>query len=159
MKKTNALKVAAVLLLAAFAACNPVTEPENLKAGALTANFSNADGSPSFLNSTNAVASTEGSTYTVNATETTSQGSSELSVSGIPVQSAVPYTASSSSFPNLKIDYYDGVAQQQYRGSCTITITQTSPTLTGTFTGVLSAPGARDSIRQITSASFNANYQ
>jgi hypothetical protein len=162
--RTNALLTLGILALAALAACNPITQPEQLNAGAFNADFTNTDGQPVFFTSTNATAHVSGSTYTVDGTQVTSSGTSELNVSGIPMNSSVPYSSSSTDNSDLRVSFHDALSNRDYsggfnKGSCFVSISQTSPTLQGTFSGTLISRGIPDSIRQVTSASFNATMQ
>ena len=161
MKKS--IRVLVILALAAIVACNPTTQPEQQNPGDFAADFSNTDGTPSFFDATNAKAFVIGSMYTVSGTQSTLSGTADLTVAGIPSSSSVPYTVTSQQSSTLKVSYHDPTNNKDYfstsgGGSCTVSISQTSQTLLGTFTARLIATGA-DSVRQVTSASFNATIQ
>ncbi|MDP4198538.1 MAG: hypothetical protein Q8922_00630 [Bacteroidota bacterium] len=158
--RTKSNLALAVLTVAFIAGCNTVTPPQQYNPGSFAADFANADGVPSYFTATNALAVQVGAEYSISATEATHQGTNEIDISGIP---ATVTTTTSSQSPTLNIRYYDATTNQDFEarsgsGFCSMTVTQTSPTLQGTFTGRLVSSGRADSIRAITSGNFNASF-
>jgi hypothetical protein len=156
MKK--ALRISAILALAAFAACNTIVQPQQSNPGDFNVDFTNTDGTPTYFDAANASAYNDGSTYRVIGT---ASNYANVTVSGIPASASVPYTTSTSQTTGLTVQYHDPSNNRDYTtssgsGSCTITISQTSPTLTGTFTARLVNRSFDDSVRVVTSATFNA---
>src|ERR1041385_3707493 len=155
MKKV--LRISAILALAAFAACNTITQPQQSTPGGFNVDFPASDGSVFPFDATNAAAYSDGSNYTVVATA----NSANITLSGIPISSSVPYTVTSTQNSTLKVQYHDPSNNLDYSssvngGSCSISISQTSPTLMGTFvTARLINSSAHDTIT-VTSATFNA---
>jgi hypothetical protein len=156
----------AILTILLAAGCNTVTPPEQYNPGSFVADFSDIDGVPSYFTATNAKASQGVSDFAVTASTSNSLGTYVIYISNLPVGSVLPYTAASTQTGStLTVQYHDATNNEDYEGSfnsgsCWVTITQTSPTLQGSFGGKLvSTTRITDSVRNVTSGSFNAIIQ
>ncbi|SRR5581483_421751 len=137
---------------------NPYTP---LNPGSLTADY--PDGTE-FISSEGHVAN-DGTDYVVTATQDVSGAPADEITMQIPIpaNSTVPFTVSS--LPDDAIvTYYDAVTGITYeanstQGSCTITVTQISPTFQGTFSARTTCSTTLDSVRTLQNGAFNANYQ
>jgi hypothetical protein len=82
----------------------------------------------------------------------------------IPVQATLPYTVTSQTDGLVDVGYWDSEGSgTQYdgnfaQGNCTVTITQISPTLVGTFRARVVCPSIPDSI-ELSNGEFNASPQ
>ena len=150
---TNSRKIfAALFLLVVAAACNNVTQPQQLNPGSFSADMQDALGTPIYFTSTTAVA-ISAPDYEVHVTDPAT--GNEFSLTGLQ-------TGTVTSAQGAKVIYYDNKNGQYYYsdfGNCAITISSTTPTLEGSFTARLVCTAAIDSIRQVTSGSFNAKFQ
>ncbi len=149
----------AILAIVFAAGCNTVTQPQQYSPGSFTADLTDGSGVTTYFTSTNAHVVQNATDYSVYSTE----NSYELDVFGIPISSALPYTTTTTDNQNLDVRYHDAANNRDYEanfagGSVTVTITQTSPTLQGSFRGKLVCQGVQDTVRNLTNGVFNASY-
>ncbi|MFI5202227.1 MAG: DUF6252 family protein [Candidatus Kapaibacterium sp.] len=133
---------------------------QQLNAGALSVDF--PDGTELLVQSgTTYSISSDGSSYIITASDNLIDANrgDEVTLT-VPIETSVPYTVSAP--PNAaEVTYYDNTENpaQFYgnlgQGSCSITITQTSPTLMGNFSALEVAASPADTI-SLTNGAFNA---
>lgn len=166
MKRSPWALLGIVALIAISSGCNGgITNPQQqLNAGALSVDF--PDGTELLVQSgTFYSISSDGSSYIVTATDNLSDVNEgdEITLT-IPIETNLPYTVNSTSDAAAQVTYYDndvnGETPIQYYGnsslgSCSITITQTSPTLMGYFSAQEVASNSPDNIT-LTNGAFNA---
>ena len=161
MKLSKLTLAVLVTIIALAAGCNGnITQPMQSE-GTRSANF--PDGTE-FLAQSGVTFSLSGSNYVVTATDDDAQGvnfNDEIALT-VPQEATLPYTVSTPIDPG-EVDYWDNETHVQYYsnqtvGQCTITITQTSPTLIGTFQAVTVSSTPPDTV-VLRSGSFNANPQ
>jgi len=155
----------AVAMIAISSGCNGgITNPmQQLNAGALSVDF--PDGTELLVQSgTTYSISPDGSSYVIDATDnlTDANAGDEVTLT-VPIETSVPYTVNAP--PDAaQVTYYDngntGEGPLQFygnsaQGGCSITITQTSPTLMGNFSALEVATNPADTI-SLTQGAFNA---
>jgi predicted small lipoprotein YifL len=146
-----------------LASCNqlgPVLPP----AGVNTLQASVTEG---FFSAADARAKDQGTYYAILGTQSYQSGQRSINIV-VPKQTTVPYTITVNTDAVAVISYYvsaDNVSSKQYltqkgQGSGTITITQITPTVIGSFSGTLSLKPASgtDTVRTVTGGSFNASF-
>ncbi len=127
---------------------------ESLNPGSLAVDFPNGS---EFL-STTATVSDQSSAYIISALENVQGVSDEIYLT-IPENATVPYTVQQSD--NAMVQYYDAFSNNEYeansaQGSCSITVTQISPTFEGTFSAHVVC---NDTVIALSNGAFNATYQ
>ncbi len=159
--------LASIALCLALAACNQGLPPDTsgLNLGAMDVQFRE---SADFI-STGAVASVEGGDLHIHALMPVSGAShSDQFDIWVPLRTAVPFTISIPSDPAGIIDYCLGsvaacpdYSADSSQGSGSVTITQLSPSVRGTFSGrLLQVDGSTaDPVRTVMSGEFNAIRQ
>jgi hypothetical protein len=163
MGKSSWVPLGAIVLIAIGSGCNGgITNPQQqLNAGALSTDF--PDGTELLVQSgTTYSISSDGSNYIITATDNLSDANAgdEITLT-VPIEANVPYTVSAPTDGAAQVTYYDNSeSPAQYfgnssQGSCSITITQTSPTLMGYFSALEVAPNPPDTI-PLTNGAFNA---
>ncbi len=157
------LAIVAIAVLAMNSGCNGgITNPmTQLDPGALSVDF--PDGSELLVQS-GTIYSINGSNYIVTAISNVSGANDgdEITLT-VPIDTTVPYTVSSESNGAVDVTYNDNETQANYegkmgQGNCTITITQTSPTLIGNFSAEEVGTSTSDTI-ELTNGQFNATPQ
>jgi hypothetical protein len=140
---------ALVLLTAFIGGCGGVTQPQSseLNPGVLIADFENNHA----FNSSSATAKQDGTGSKIQITAT---DLSEEIVLTFP-NSLGTFTAADNHVTSVSWNQY---LADSSTGSCHIRITQLSPTVKGTFTANTIDASISDSVRVITSGSFNASY-
>lgn len=164
--KNACLGIIVLLVSALNAGCNAgITNPQTqLNAGALSVDF--PDGTELLVQSgTFYSISSDGLNYIVTATDNLSDANAGDEVTlTIPVETSLPYTVNSTSDAAAQVTFYDngnnGETANQFfgnssQGSCSVTITQTSPTLMGYFSAQEVASNPPDNI-SLTNGAFNA---
>jgi hypothetical protein len=162
MANSRLVLLAAIALIAISSGCNGgITNPmQQLNAGALSVDF--PDGTELLVQSgTTYSISSDSSSYIITATDNLSDANAGDEVTlTVPIETSAPYTVNAP--PDAaQVTYYDNAESpaQFYgnsaQGGCSITITQTYPTLMGTFSAleVSANPADTTSLRNGT---FNA---
>ena len=163
-KRSIKVRLSLLIMLApfavTFASCNvnvPVVPPLGTKSLQVT---SNVEGD---LYASDALAAVNATFYSVLANA--KHGTDNIAINIIvPIQNTVPYTVDVASDPVAIIGYQIGTkgqyAAQKNFGSGTITITQVSPTIVGTFHGTvwLSPAAGSDTTRVLADGQFNAPF-
>ncbi len=165
MKRSRLLFSAGLFYLAVVAiGCNqsnPVVPPVNVN------ELQSEVTGEGFFSAADGQAKDQGSYYAVLASESFQMGSRSINVI-VPKQTSVPYTVNVGSDPVAVLSYdvsSDNVTHKQFYaqqgvGSGTITVTQVTPTLEGSFSGTLwQVPNAgADTVRTLASGQFNASF-
>lgn len=153
--------IAALGAILLIAGCNSnSTNPmETLNPGSMAVDLQ--DGSE-FL-SASAKVSDQSNVYILSATQDVQGAPSNEITLSIPKELSLPFTVQSQPDGAI-ITYYDITNNNTYeanpaQGYCTITVTQTSPTFEGTFSGTLKCSTAADSVRVFSNGAFNATFQ
>ncbi len=127
---------------------------ETLNPGALAVDF--PDGSE-FLSS-NATVADNSSAYIISSTQIQGLSQDEMYLS-IPENANVPYTVQAQPDGAI-VQYYSGngttYEANSAQGSCSITVTQISPTFEGTFSARVIC---NDTVIVLSNGAFNATYQ
>ena len=165
MVNSRYVLLAAIALIAIGSGCNGgITNPQQqLNAGALSVDF--PDGTELLVQSGTIYSiSSDGSNYIITATDnlTDANAGDEITLT-VPIETSVPYTVSAPTDGTAEVTYYDNANSEsplQFygnsgQGSCSITITQTSPTLMGYFSALEVATNPADTI-SLTNGAFNA---
>jgi hypothetical protein len=161
MKRRNTILFAAIAILAFVSGCNGgVTNPmEQLNNGVLIADFPNGTG----YNSAGAHVVNQSSSYYISSTQDVSgQPADEINMTiPIPLNFNLPYTVTASD--GVDIVYLDALTNNNYeanaaQGSCSVTITQVSPTVEGYFTATAICSSISDNTRVLTGGQFNATF-
>jgi hypothetical protein len=125
---------AAIAILAVASGCGGgVTNPVyQLNVGGLIADFPNGSGFTSSVGQ----GGIQANLYAVSATQNVGGLPADEITLYAPIDANVPYTVTGSG--GAEVRYYDALTGKTYdangaQGNCQITITQTSPTLMGTF--------------------------
>jgi hypothetical protein len=165
MVHSRGLLFAAILLVATLSGCSGITNPQSqLNPGALSVDF--PDGTELLVQGGTVFSTAaDGSTFNVFATSNVSGSNvgDEMTLV-IPVQATLPYTVTSQTDGLVDVGYWDSEGSgTQYdgnfaQGNCTVTITQISPTLVGTFRARVVCPSIPDSI-ELSNGEFNASPQ
>ena len=154
--KLRVIVAIGVVILAS--GCNNSTNPiTTLNPGALSATLQ--DGSE-FISST-AKVTNNSSDYVIYATEDAGLPQNEIHVT-VPNDATLPFTVDATNGGDVL--YYDVVSNNSYeannaQGSCSITVTQLSPTFEGTFYARTICTTTSDSVRTLSNGEFNATYQ
>jgi hypothetical protein len=156
MKRNRKKLFAAIVIIAFASGCGGgVTTPMyQLNVGAMIADFPNGAG----FNSSMAQAETQGTNYVIYATQNVGgQPADEITLS-VPISADLPYTVTGSG--GSDIIYRDALTGKDYeangaQGNCQITITQTSPSIEGTFSATAICA---DSSVVLNNGQFNASF-
>lgn len=160
MKRPKLVIMGAITIVALASGCNgTITQPMQNE-GTMSAYFSD---NTEFLAQTGTTFSVQnGTSYFVyaqdNVTNDQTNNGDEVTLL-IPIESSVPYTVAGPPDNTADVGYHDYETNEQYDGNsavgfCSITVTQTSPTLVGSFQSVtISTLG--DTVA-LSSGSFNA---
>jgi hypothetical protein len=129
---------------------------ELLNPGSLAVDFPNGS---EFL-STGATVVDQSSAYIVSATQNIQGAQQDEIYLSIPENATLPYTVQAQP-DGAVVQYYDVFSNNTYeanpsQGSCSITVTQISPTLEGTFTARVIC---NDTVIVLSNGAFNATYQ
>ncbi len=148
------MAIAAIVIVSG---CNGnITNPmESLNPGALAVDF--PDGSE-FLSSS-AKVTDQSNVYTISATRDAPLPQDEMYITIPENPNGAPYTVQASD--GVIVQYYNNTTGTTYeansaQGSCTVTVTQISPTFEGSFTATTVC---NDTVLKLSSGSFNATYQ
>jgi hypothetical protein len=147
----------ALLVIVSITGCNSnITNPQSsLNPGGFSVDFPNGS---EFLSSGAKVAD-QSSAYIITATQDVQGAPQDEMYLSIPENpNGAPYTVQASD--GAIVQYYDISSNSTYeanaaQGSCTINVTQISPTFQGTFTA---ATVCNDTVLKLINGSFNANY-
>ena len=149
----------AITLLASGCAGN-VTQPMQNQ-GTLSVNF--GDGTE-FLAQSGTVYTIQNNEYIVTAQDNvvSDLNNGDALTLTIPINASVPYSVTAPPDPTADVYYVDYENNEQYdgnsnRGECSITVTQTSPSLVGTFQSVII--GSLGDTIVLSNGSFNATPQ
>ena len=136
MKRNRIILFAAIAILAFTSGCGGgVTNPMyQLNVGGLIADFPNG---PGFTSSV-AQGGTGTDVYTIVATQNVAGLPADEITISVPIESNLPYTVTGTTSSKASVTFYDARTDKTYdangaQGNCQITISQTSPTLEGTF--------------------------
>ena len=164
MRRTSFIFLVPAALLFVSGCNGNVTNPTApLNPGALTCDVPDGQQDGTVFISSGATVTDQSDVYSVVATQDQGVGPANEIHLRIPKNSSVPYTVSAPPDNNADIIYYDFRNNLNYdgnaaQGSVTITITQISPTLEGSFSARTVCSGITDSVRTLTNGVFNASY-
>ena len=161
--KSHYLFLASIAMLLVLSSCNGnITNPmAPLNPGSLTADIQQ-DGT-SFISSNATVDNSQSGFYSIVAVQDQGVGPANEVHIRVPAEVSVPYTISAPPDNSADFIYYDVNRNLNYeanadQGSFTITITQTSPTLEGSFSAQTVCNSVADSVRTLVNGVFNASY-
>jgi hypothetical protein len=163
MANSRFVLLTAIALIAIGSGCNGgITNPQQ-NAGTLSVDF--PDQTELLVESgTTYSISGDGSSYIVTATSNVPgvNDGDEVTLT-VPIEALVPYTVTAPQDGIAQVTYYDYETNAQYygqlgEGGCSITITQTSPTLVGSFNALVVCPSIPDTIA-LRNGLFNASPQ
>ena len=157
MKKNRKILFAAIAIAALAAGCNGgVTSPnQSLNPGALIADFPDGTG----YNSASAHVVDESSDYAITSTQDVVGNADEISLT-IPKGVSLPYTVNATGL--TRVTFFASTTSRQFeanaaQGSCSITVTQVSPTVEGYFSATVICTSPSDS-RVLSGGQFNATF-
>jgi hypothetical protein len=160
MIKSRKLLFAALAIAALTSGCNGgVTGPmQSLNPGALIADFPDGSG----YNSASAHVENQSSGFYIHSIQDVSGPADEITLTiPTPLNANVPYTVTASS-DGAVVTYLESTTSRQFeanaaQGSCSITVTQVSPTVEGYFNATVICTSPSDS-RVLSGGQFNATF-